>query len=86
MKWLILVAVLLALAFAVGARFGRTTGGGSIAFQPVSDLPADRRAAIGEALARGQQGVAVKIYRDATGASLAAARAAVDQHDRGRAR
>ena len=54
----------------------------SVSFQPVAQLPADRRAAIEDAIAKDQLVTAVKLYRQATGAGLAASKAAVDTHRR----
>lgn len=83
MKWLILLVLLLLVAFAIGVRAGRSSGGGTIAFQPVRDLEPATRAGIEEALAQGRAARAIRIYRDATGAGQAAATAAVEQHRRG---
>lgn len=51
-----------------------------LSFQPVAQLPADQRAAIDDAIAKDQLITAIKLYREATGAGLAASKAAVETH------
>lgn len=82
-KWVILALLVLAVAFWIGVRFGRTRPVDQVSFTPVDDLPAATRDRIDQALAQGKRTLAVKVYRDATGASLAAGNAAVDVHARG---
>ena len=81
-KWIILLIVIGVLLFALGARFGHSRQGTSVAFLPVSDLPADIRTSIERDLASGLKVRAVKTYRSATGASLLPAKTAVDIHER----
>ncbi|MCA0321970.1 MAG: hypothetical protein LCH60_05260 [Actinobacteria bacterium] len=84
MKWLILLAVLLAIVFVLGMRIGAGKQGASVAFTPVHELPETQRRAIDGALDNNQKILAIKHYRDVTGAGLAAARTAVEMHDRRR--
>jgi ribosomal protein L7/L12 len=81
-KWLILLVALGILIFALGARFGANRRGASVAFLPVKDLPTDVRSSIERDLATGLNIRAVKTYRRATGASISAAKSAVDIHER----
>ncbi|HQH07441.1 MAG TPA: hypothetical protein PLU83_04120 [Phycicoccus sp.] len=82
MKWIILLIALGILIFALGARFGAGRNNASVAFVPVSDLPDSVRTRIERDLASGLKVRAVKTYRRATGASISAAKSAVDIHER----
>lgn len=77
-KWLLLVLVLLVLVFLIGVRLGRTTTPSRVTFTPVSELDPQVRADIDLALAQQQKLRAIKIYRDATAASLSSAKAAIE--------
>ena len=46
----------------------------------MTQLPTEQRAAIEAAIAKDQLVTAVKLYREATGAGLAASKAAIDTH------
>lgn len=76
-KLLLLVAVAIAVWYVVTRlRSARDT----VSFTPVEDLPTDVRATIDAALSRGEGVTAIKHYRAATGAGVAAAKAAVETH------
>ena len=77
-KLLLIVVVAVAVWYVVTRL--RNAQPKHVAFQPVAQLPADRRAAIEDAIAKDQLITAVRLYRDATGAGLAAAKAAVQTH------
>lgn len=81
-KWLILIAVLGLLVFALGARYGNSRRSNAVAFVPVSDLPEDARVRIERDLASGLTVRAIKTYREATGAGLLPAKTAVETHAR----
>lgn len=83
MKWLILLLALAAVVFVLGMRWGRAGAGGSLAFQPVSELPEDVRRRIAADLRAGLRTRARRTYRQATGASTAAADAALSTFERG---
>jgi hypothetical protein len=81
-KWLILVLALVAVAFWLGARWSAGRAPETVAFRPVSDLPAGIRESIDRDLAAGLHIRAVKTYRDATESCLRVAKAAIDVHRR----
>ncbi len=76
---LLLLVVVLAAVWYVVTRV-RNAQREPVAFQPVSQLPTEQRAAVEAAIANDQLVTAVKLYREATGAGLAASKAAVDTH------
>ncbi len=84
MKWLILVLALVGVAFWLGVRWSAGRAGESVAFVPVSDLPADVRTRIDRDLEAGLEMRATRTYRDATGSSSRAAKTAIDVHRRKR--
>lgn len=76
---LLLLVLVLAVVWYVVTRV-RNTQQQPVSFQPVSQLPTEQRAAVEAAIANDQLVTAIKIYREATGAGLAASKAAVDTH------
>ena len=76
---LLLIMALAVLVFWLVTRFrDRHVPDDAMPPVPVSDLPEGVRQAIDHAIAHGRTVQAVKIYRDATKASLAQAKQAVD--------
>ena len=61
MKWLILLAVLLAIVFVLGMRIGAGKQGGSVAFTPVHELPETQRRPIDGALDNNQKILALQL-------------------------
>lgn len=76
-KLLLLVAVAVAVWYVVTRLRSAQQ---NVSFTPVEDLPADVRATIDAALSRGEGVTAIRHYRAATGAGLAASKAAVETH------
>lgn len=76
LKLLLLVAVGVAVWVVVTRVRGAQRE--PVAFTPVEELPEAARRAIDTALSRGEVLTAVRTYRAATGATLPAARAAID--------
>lgn len=76
---LLLIVVVAVAVFYVVTRF-RNAQRQTVKFQPVTQLPTDARAAIERAIAEDRLVSAVKLYREATGAGLAASKAAIDTH------
>ncbi len=75
-KLLLIIAVAVAIWYVVTKI--RAAQQGPVAFTPVEELPTDARDAVDAALARGEVVTAVKRYREATGATLMASKAAID--------
>ncbi|WP_377643537.1 hypothetical protein [Oryzobacter terrae] len=75
-KLLLLVAVVAAVWFVL-VRV-RNAQREPVVFTPVEELPDATRDAVDAALANDEVVHAVKLYRDATGSSLMAAKAAID--------
>lgn len=86
MKWLLLAALVLFIVFAIGVRVGGLRSGNSVAFAPVTTLPEQVRREIDLAIAQNRKILAVKLYREATEASLASSKAAIDVYAAGPAR
>lgn len=83
MKWLLLAALVLFVVFAIGVRVGGLRSGNSVAFVPVTTLPEQVRREIDLAIAQNRKILAIKIYREATEASLASSKAAIDVYAAG---
>ncbi|MGL5866250.1 MAG: hypothetical protein ACRCYX_10335 [Dermatophilaceae bacterium] len=82
---ILIVALLVLLWFVVtSALRGRSAP--PLSFTPVGELAPEVRAVIDDALDRGQLIPAITHYRAATGAGLAASKAAVETHRDTRAR
>lgn len=75
---LVLLIAVAALVFWLITKLRESTRGDKVSFRPVEDLPIDVQQSIDHALAHGKKGTAVKLYRRATKAPLAAATAAID--------
>lgn len=75
---LVLLLAVAALVFWLVVRLRESSRGDRVSFRPVEDLPADVQQSIDHALAHGRKVAATKIYRQATRAPLAAAKAAID--------
>jgi len=75
---LVLILAVAALAFWLVMRLRESTRGDRVSFRPVEDLPPTVQQSIDLALAHGKKVTAVKLYRQATRAPLAAAKAAID--------
>lgn len=76
---LLLIVLVAVVVFYVVTRI-RNAQQQPVSFQPVTQLPTEQRAAIEAAIAKDQLVTAVKLYREATGAGLAASKAAIDTH------
>jgi ribosomal protein L7/L12 len=76
---LLLVLALVVLVFWLVTKFReRQAPEGTMAPVPVSDLPPGVQESVDHALSNGQTINAIKIYRDATNASLTQAKQAID--------
>jgi ribosomal protein L7/L12 len=78
---LVVIIAIAALVFWLVTKLRESTRGDKISFRPVEDLPPETQQHIDLALANGKKVTAVKLYRQATKASLEAAKAAIDVRD-----
>lgn len=76
---LVVVAILVLLWFVLTSAL-RSRSRAPRTFTPVAQLPPEERAVIDAAIDRGEGVAAIRHYRAATGAGLAAAKAAVETH------
>lgn len=74
---LLLLVVVAAAVWVVVSRV-RAAQREPVAFTPVEELPEPARRAVDTALSRGDVATALRTYREATGSTLPAARAAID--------
>ena len=75
---LILIVAVVAAVWWVVTTYRASQGTSNTAFTPVEELAPEERQVIDAALDRGELINAIKHYRTATGANLAAAKAAVE--------
>lgn len=79
--WVALVLVVVTVVVLMARR--RRNGGAKVTAERLEEfdlrLSHEARVAIGAAIARGRKVLAIKLYRDSTGADLATSRAAVEK-------
>lgn len=80
MKYVLVLLLVAAVIFWLGARWGFGRGQVRARFAPVSQLPVEVQQRIDTALRAGDRGGAAQVYRAATGASAAEARAAIETY------
>lgn len=85
--WLWVLFLLVVLAVVVCLMQLRRRTGAEVSAERVEEfdlrLSHDARVAIGSAIARGKRVLAIKLYRDSTGADLATSKVAVDKWYKG---
>jgi len=81
--WIWVVLVLVVVTVVVFLTRKRRHGGAEVTAERLEEfdlrLSHEARVAIGAAIARGRKVLAIKLYRDSTGADLATSRAAVEK-------
>lgn len=81
---MLLLVVVVVVVYLVRAR---RTGGAEVTAEQLEEfdlrLSHEARVAIGAAIARGRKVLAIKLYRDSTGADLATSKAAIDKWYKG---
>lgn len=85
--WLWVVLLLVVLAVVVCLMQMRRRGGAEVSAERIEEfdlrLTRDARVAIGSAIARGRKVLAIKLYRESTGADLATSKVVIDKWYKG---
>lgn len=80
MKYLLILLLVAAVIFWLGARWGFGRGHVQARFAPVGQLPVEVQQRIDTALRAGDRKGAIDVYRAATGAGAAQAKAAIETY------
>lgn len=85
--WILLVLLLVVVVAVVYLVTVRRRGGAEVPAERIEEfdlqLSHEARVAIGAAIARGRKVLAIKLYRENTGADLATSKAAIDKWYKG---